>query len=104
MLAGRSGLSSSVNLLSHPTEEQTPQKEQEDQASSQKFMSERKMKLSKRVVMLTVLLVPSSWPLSALSWNSLTYQEAVFRCSRGDQYACQVMYQYREYERRYNQG
>ena len=62
------------------------------------------MKLSKRVVMLTVLLVPSSWPLSALSWNSLTYQEAVFRCSRGDQYACQVMYQYREYERRYNQG
>lgn len=62
------------------------------------------MKLSKRTILLTLLLVPSSWPLSALSWNSLTYQEAAFRCSRGDQYACQVMYQYTEDERRYNQG
>ena len=62
------------------------------------------MKLSKRTIFLTLILVPSSWPLSALSWNSLTYQEAAFRCSRGDQYDCQVMYQYTEYERRYNQG
>jgi len=69
-----------------------------------KFMSERKMKLTKRTILLTILLVPSSWPLSALSWNSLTYQEAALRCSRGDQYACQLLYQYEEYERRYYHG
>jgi hypothetical protein len=46
------------------------------------------------VVVSAIFLVPFTYPLSAMAWNALSYQEAVQRCAWGDPWACAVAQEY----------
>jgi hypothetical protein len=48
----------------------------------------------KFAVVSVIFLFPFTSPHSALSWESLTYQEAVRMCDMGFSRACDVMYAY----------
>ena len=52
------------------------------------------MKGLKFAVVSAIFLFPFTYPPSALAWNSLTYQEAVWMCGMGNRHACDVMYAY----------
>jgi hypothetical protein len=49
----------------------------------------------KFAVVSAIFLLPFTYPRSALSWDSLTYQEAVWMCNMGYPRACDVVYAYR---------
>jgi hypothetical protein len=48
------------------------------------------------VIVSAICMVPFTFPLSAMAWNALSYQEAVARCAWGDLWACAVARQYQE--------
>jgi hypothetical protein len=52
------------------------------------------MKGLKFAVVSAIFLLPLTYPRSALSWTSLTYQEAVWMCNMGYRQACNIMYAY----------
>jgi hypothetical protein len=52
------------------------------------------MKGLKFAVVSAIFLFPLTYPRSALSWTSLTYQEAVWMCNMGYRQACDIMYAY----------
>jgi hypothetical protein len=44
----------------------------------------------------TILLLPFTYSESALAWNALSYQQAVWLCSMGDVRGCAVMRAYQD--------
>ena len=53
------------------------------------------MKGLKFAVVSAIFLFPFTYPRSALSWEALTYQEAVRMCEMGYRRGCEVMNAYR---------